>query len=378
MQYSSRNAHSFHSFGWKGQVLLSALLWGGILCGAAGILRAQKPASLPVNPQPPRLDLLPAKMQPGRIELRRTTPPSVQTIPQDYIISPDDELAVDVVDVGEFSRVYRVSPTGVITMPLLSKPIQAVGLTLEQLAQSIADQLQAAGMVSHPHVTVHVNRSRLHAVTVAGAVHKPQMYEIFGKTTVLDALAQAEGMAEDAGSTAIITRGDLASRVSEAEQTSDTKLEGTLSHYGTVQVDLKRLLEDGDASQNFELYPGDRISVQRAGIVYVVGAVNKPGGFVLKDDRQQMTILKALALAEYTKGTAAMKRTVIVRQAPKAVGGTQEIPVELDKITQGRAKDRVLLANDILFIPESGSRRALNRAAEAIAQGAVVLLYRVP
>lgn len=376
MQYSSRNAHSLQSFGWKGQVLLSALLWGGILCFAAGILRAQKPASLPVDPQPPRLDLLPAKMQPGRIELRRTSPSSVQTIPQDYIISPDDELAVDVVDVSEFSRVYRVSPTGVITMPLLSKPIQAVGLTLEQLAQSIADQLQAAGMVSQPHVTVHVNRSRLHAVTVAGAVKKPQMYEIFGKTTVLDALSQAEGLAEDAGSTAIITRGDLASRVPEAEQTSDSKLESTLSHSGTVPVDLKRLLEDGDISQNFELYPGDRISVQRAGIVYVVGAVNKPGGFVLKDDRQQMTILKALALAEYTKSTAAMKRTVIVRQAPKSAGGTQEIPVELDKITQRRAKDRVLLANDILFIPESASKRAINRAGEAMAQAAVVMFYR--
>jgi polysaccharide export outer membrane protein len=297
---------------------------------------------------------------------------------QEYTICADDQLDIYVMDVPELSRMYRVSPTGMIAVPLVSKEITAVGLTPGQLAQSIGDQLRSAGMVSHPNVTVQVKESRLHSVTISGAVKKPQIYSIFGKTTLLDAISQAEGLAPEAGNTAIITRGDLGNRMAGTDQAKDAKIGSPLLNNGTVLVDLKRLIEDGDTNLNYELYPGDRVTVQRAGIIYVVGAVNRAGGFVLKDDRQQMTVLKALALAEYLKSTAAAKRTLIIREAPKAAGGTQEIPVELDKIVDGKAKDRVLLANDILFIPESSSKRALNRAGEAAAQAAVVLLYRVP
>ena len=373
---SSVRRLSLRYLGWEVRALLGAMLWGVILWGAASTLRAQKAATIPIDPQPPRTDLLPPSMQPSRFDLRRAPSPAAQTASQDFIISPDDQLAVDVLDVVELSKTYRVSPTGVINIPLLSKPIVAEGLTLQQLGDTIAEQLQAAGMVAHPHVTVFVSQSRLHAVAIAGAVKEPQIYEIYGKTTVLDALAKAGGLSDDAGPTAIIARGEIGSRVSDSGPLKETQPGAATSNSGTVSVDLKRLLEDGDVGQNYDLYPGDRISVQRAGIVYVVGAVNRPGGFVLKDDRQQMTVLKALALAEYTKSTAAESRTVIVRQAPKAAGTTQEIPVELNKIIERRAKDRVLLAGDILFIPESASKRAINRAGEAMVQAGLVLLYR--
>jgi len=370
-------AHSSCNLSRMVKAFVCTLLWVAVAFAAPGALWAQKPATLPPDPETPRLDLLPANLQPQRIQMHRTTALQMADA-QEYVICPDDDLSVDVLDVPELTKSYRVSPTGILTVPLLSKPVQAVGLTLAQLAQRLEEQLQAEGMVSHPHVTIQVKESRLHQIAIAGAVKKPQMYELYGKTTILDALAQAEGLADDAGNTAIITRGDVATRLAELEQANGTNPASGLSNAAIVTVDLKRLLEDGDVTQNFQLYPGDRISVQRAGIFYVVGAVNKPGGFILKDDRQQMTVLKALALSEYTKTTAAPKRTIIVRQAPKAPGGTLDIPVELDKILQGRAKDRVLLANDILFIPESSGKIALHRAAEAAAQGATLLFYRVP
>jgi polysaccharide export outer membrane protein len=136
-------------------------------------------------------------------------------------------------------------------------------------------------------------------------------------------------------------------------------------------------MEQGDSSLNYDLYPGDRVTVQRAGIVYVVGAVNRAGGFVLKNDREQMTVLKALALAEFVKPTAETKKAVIIRKSPTAAGGTLEIPVELNKIIDGKAKDRVLLGNDILFVPDSASKRALHRAGEAAAQAASIAIYRL-
>jgi polysaccharide export outer membrane protein len=307
-------------------------------------------------------------------EVPAAVPP--KAVAEDYVISPDDELDISVLDVAELSRTYRVSPTGMIAVPLLTKPIKAAGKSPSQLSQILADELRAAGMVSHPQVSVQVKASRLHSVAIAGAVKRPQIYQILGKTTLLDALSQAEGLSDDAGNTAIITRGDISSRILGLDAPKETESGDPLLSSRTVMVDLKRLMEEGDPTLNYDLYPGDRVTVQRAGIVYVVGAVNRAGGFVLKNDREQMTVLKALALAEFVKSTADTKKTMIIRGGPKSPGGAQEIPVELDKMLKGRIKDRVLLANDILFIPDSSSKRAIHRAGEAAAQAASLLVYR--
>jgi polysaccharide biosynthesis/export protein len=293
---------------------------------------------------------------------------------EEYVISPDDTLEVYVLDVPEISREYRVDPSGCIVIPLLSEPLQAAGLTPSQLSAEISEKLQQAGMVTHPRVSVQVKASRVHSITISGAVKKPQVYPLFTKTTLLDALSQAEGLSEDAGNTAIITRGDIVIRGDQGERAS-----GAEPPPPRVQsVDLKRLFEDGDPALNFDLYPGDRVTVQHAGIVYVVGAVNRAGGFVLKDDREQMTVLKAVALANSLKSTASPKKAVIVRKSSQAPDLDREIPVDLDKILAGRASDLPLLANDILFVPDSAGKKALHRAGEAAAEAAALFVYRVP
>lgn len=352
-----------YGFGNKLTRLTQVLLLGAILVGATRVLWAQDTVT------------------PGNTDSIRSIPEATPVAPpkavtEDYVISPDDELDIYVLDVAELSRTYRVSPTGIITVPLLTRPITASGKTPTQLSQIIAEQLRQAGMVSHPQVTVQVKASRLHSVAIAGAVKRPQIYPILGKTTLMDALSQAEGLSDDAGNSAIITRGDISSRLLGLDIQKVTEAGDPLLNPRTVMVDLKRLMEEGDPALNYDLYPGDRVTVQRAGIVYVVGAVNRAGGFVLKNDREQMTVLKALALAEFVKSTADTKKTVIIRGNPKTPGGAQEIPIELNKMLNGRAKDRVLLANDILFIPDSASKKALHRAGEAAAQAAALVVYR--
>ena len=59
-------------------------------------------------------------------------------------------------------------------------------------------------------MSVAIKESRVHAVTIAGAVKRPQIYPVFGKTTLLDVLSQAEGLADDAGNLAIVNRGTIA------------------------------------------------------------------------------------------------------------------------------------------------------------------------
>src|SRR2546427_1227407 len=138
--------------------------------------------------------------------------PNFEVTAKEDFISPDDLLEVYVVDVAEISREYRVSPGGSITVPLLNDPIPATGLVPAQLAQAIGERLRAAGMVTNPQVTVAIKESRLRCVAVSCAVSGPQVYPFSGRTTLLDVISQAGGLAEEAGGARGITRGGPAVR----------------------------------------------------------------------------------------------------------------------------------------------------------------------
>ena len=288
----------------------------------------------------------------------------------DYIIGADDVLDVYVIDVPELSRGYRVSSDGTVTIPLLSEPITAEGLTLNQLSAVITDRLQAAGLVTHPNVMVTVKASQTHAVAITGAVQNPQLYPLFGPTTLLDVLSQAGGLANDAGTTATITRGDAAARASWLSKDSSSSAPDD----ATIKVDVRKLLATGDPSLNLAIYPGDKITVQRAGVVYVVGAVHRPGGFTLSSDRDNLTVLQAVALGEGLTPTALQKKAIIIRRGLQFPNGREEVAVDLKKILAGHAPDPGLKPNDILFVPDSTSKRAMRRGAEAAIQIATGLV----
>lgn len=296
--------------------------------------------------------------------------------PLDYAISPDDLLDISVFDVPEMSHSYRVRPGGAITLPLLSDPITAAGLTPDQLAAAIRDRLKAADLVSDPRVTVDVRESRLHSIAVTGAVKKPQLYPVFGRTKLLDVLAQSEGLADDAGGIALVTRGGAAEQASDSNSTAESR--GAGKPADPIVIDLQRLMQTNDPRLNVDVYPGDLVTVERAGVVYVVGAVNRPGGFVLTTEHESMTVLKALALAEDLKPTAIPNKAVIISAEPKGSGAKKESPVKLKDILAGRAPDRPLEADEILFVPDSASQRAMRRAAEAAVQMATgVIIWRL-
>ena len=339
---SSRRAEAWH---WVAPA--TAWLWLMILSLCFPVcLRGQSPA--------PSIQSSPEGVAPSRPSAAPDT---------DYVIAADDVLEVYVVDVPQLSRDYRVGPDGDITLPLLASPVKAKGLTLEQLSEVISQRLRAAELVSHPHVVVSVKSSQAHAVAVAGAVRSPQIYPVLGPTTLLDVLSQAGGLAPDAGSTVIITRHDQAKAGSWLSGDSSA-----LPAHGALTVNLQKLLATGDPSLNLAVYPGDKVTVQRAGVVYVVGAVHRPGGFPMSSGRDEMTVLQAVALGEGLKSTAMQKKAMIIRRGRQFPNGREEIPVNLKRILSGHAADSSLEANDILFIPDSASRRALHRGAEAAVQ----------
>ena len=134
----------------------------------------------------------------------------------------------------------------------------------------------------------------------------------------------------------------------------------------TFIINLSDVLESADARFNIPLMGGDVVSVPRAGIIYVVGAVSHPGGFLIQNDYDRMTMLKMLSLAGGATTTAKLKSTVILRKNP-TTGNRDQVPVNLAKVLSMKTQDVQLQPNDILFVPDSAGLRALHRAGDVAA-----------
>jgi polysaccharide export outer membrane protein len=266
---------------------------------------------------------------------------------QDYVVSPEDILEINVFEVSDISRLYRVSPSGFVELPLLSEPIAAAGLSPSQLSRVIAGRFRTAGLLSNPQVTVAVKETRRHSVVIAGSVKRPQVYPIYGPTRLLQAISESGGLAEDAGRIAVVKRGEIASRTLGPE---------------SVSIDIQKLFETGDERLNLLLYPGDLVTVEQAGIVYVIGAVNRPGGYTLKDQQEEMTLLRILALAGDVTNSAKRKNLRVLRKNAHASGGREEVAVDLNKIISGRLPDQLLYSGDVVFVPENAKLKVLRQA----------------
>lgn len=288
---------------------------------------------------------------------------AIRAKPGDYVIGGGDLLHIEVFDVPELSRDVRVGELGYISLPLIPVKVRAGGLTAFQLEEKLAELLQVNGLVSHPQVTVFVRDPRSQPITVIGAVKKPMVYQVLHQPTLLEVISEAGGISEDAGSTVIITRAGNQTAASDTGGSDGNGVAGVAPQ--TITVNLNDLLESGDPKFNILLMGGDVVSVPHAGIVYVVGAVNKPGGFVLQNDREQMTTLKMLALAGGLTGSARPRQAVILRNTLEA-SQRKEVAVDLTKVMARKAEDVRLLPSDILFVPDSAGRKALRRTGEAL------------
>jgi polysaccharide biosynthesis/export protein len=273
-------------------------------------------------------------------------------------IGAGDLLSISVYGSPELTRMVRVDPAGEIRMPMLSEPIPAgerMPADLETaLAQALADQKRLVD----PSVTVVVAEYHSHPISVAGAVKTPITFQAMGKTTLLEALTRAQGLAPEAGPEILVSR--------PARPGSPALVE---------RVPVKGLIDDADPAWNLPLEGGEEIRVPQVGRVFVVGNVKKPGGFRVEEGGG-MTVLKALAMAEGLSPYSSKVAYIFRRSDNKS----EEVPVELRKILDRKAADVTLTSNDIFYIPDNRSRRttmsAIERAigfAAATASGALIL-----
>jgi polysaccharide biosynthesis/export protein len=316
-----------------------------------------------------------------------------RTKPHDVPVGTGDLLHIEVFDVQELSRDVRVGDAGDISYPLIPTKITAAGLTPFQLEQKMEQLLIENGLVTHPQVSVFVKEQNSQPVSVVGAVQKPMVYQVVRPTTLLEILAGAGGIADDAGSVVIVTRSPnpFAARSSAAIIGASTNGNGSVNAgAGTptpddplgenpqiITIRIRDLLESGDSAYNILIYGGDVISVPRGGIVYVTGAgIAQPGGYVLQSHGEQITVLKAVALAHGLTGFAKADNAVIMRNNP-VTGQRDAIPVRIKQIENQKTQDVPMNSNDILYIPDSKGLKILARSAEAaISIGSSVAIYR--
>ena len=340
--------------------------------------------------------------------------------PHDYVIGNGDVIDVEVFDVKELSREVRVSQTGSIGIPLVPVRLHVGGLTEVQTEQKITEVLEAHGLVSHPQVSVSVKERKSKPITIVGAVQHAMVYQADRPVTILEVLAEAGGIANDAGDTVIVTRPSQeppadsseppaigaedpapttptestptgAARAESAPKTVFTGPASTASPdtpanppapneppplSNTITINLDELVESGNATNNIILQAGDIVTVPHAGIAYILGAVSKPGGYVMANDRSQMSALKLLALSGGLSRTAKKDRAVIIRKDSQ--GQQHEVAVDLKKVLERTSEDVRLQASDILYVPDSASKQAMYKALEfGLALGAGVALYRI-
>lgn len=278
-------------------------------------------------------------------------------------VGAGDLLAISVYGAPEFTRTVRVSPEGLIRLPMLQEKIDARGLMPAAVEMPIAAALAHEQILVDPAVTVTIAEYHSRPISVLGAVKAPLTFQALGKTTLLEALTRAQGLGEDAGPEILLTRTAGGGGVARVER-----------------IAVRKLIDAADPAWNVTLEGGEEIRVPQAGRVFVAGNVKHPGAFRM-DGAGETTVLKALALAE---GLApfATKDAYIFRPGPGdgtsvngvagdggvaggGVGGgaggigRTEISVALSKIMERKAPDLALAANDILYVQPPPTRGAV-------------------
>src|SRR6202795_44880 len=249
-----------------------------------------------------------------------------------------DLIEISVFGVPDLSTKARISGSGDVYLPLIDY-VHLAALTTDEAQELIQKRLEDGGFVRGPHVSIFVNESASQAITLVGEVNRPGAYPAIGDRRLFDLISAAGGLTDKAGRNVTIEhRGDPGQK---------------------VELQLSSNLTE-DTQDNVDVFPGDTIIVSRAGIVYVVGDVAHPSGFMIEDIN--LSVLKALALAGGSTRTAALSKTKILRQTPN---GIQEIPVNLKKVLYNKAPDVAMVKGDVLFIPGSAAKAAAYRSGEA-------------
>ncbi|HQH42596.1 MAG TPA: SLBB domain-containing protein [Syntrophorhabdaceae bacterium] len=257
-------------------------------------------------------------------------PPSLAVAQKDYVIGPEDELAITVWDHPDLSRKLRVNLEGKISFPLIGE-VHAAGLTPIELENKLKDLL-SNGYIVEPQINVIVTEYRSQKIFIIGEVNAPGSYPLTKRTSIVEAISMAGGVKSDADLEIMIVR----------PKSGNTKYEGAISPdkadpSDVIKVRLRDVL-DGEKAQNIEVQNMDTIFVPKIKVIYVTGEVKRPGQYTMI---KNMTILNAISTAGGFTDKAARKKVRVVREKD---GKKVELTLSMDSLVE---------PGDTIVVPES-------------------------
>jgi polysaccharide biosynthesis/export protein len=304
----------------------------------------EAPARQPDTSKDPQA---PPTQSPANAE--KTSQPEVTS--SGLVLGPGDEVDITVYGAPDLSGHTRVSGDGNISMPLIGY-IRVAGLSSSEAEGEIEAQLRQHSIVNDPQVSIYAKEFTASGISVAGEVAKPGFYSVLGPHRLFDVLQAAGGLSDRAsGSVSISHKGDTEN---------------------PVRVELSQDPAETVRS-NIELHPGDTVFAARAPMVYVLGEVNKPGGYVL-NSTGAMTVLRVVAAAGGPTRAAAVGGTKMVRRTPS---GLQQLPVPLKEILRGKTADMPVSGDDILFVPSSHLKTIVTIGTVVATAAATAAIYHV-
>jgi polysaccharide export outer membrane protein len=287
-----------------------------------------------------------------------------------YLLGPDDQLEISGPELTEVAnKPMRIDSDGDIQAPLAGR-VHLSGLTVQQAERELNKVMST--YIRQPQVSVNVVEVRSQPVSIVGAVNTPGVHQVQGHKTLLEMLALAGGMRQDAGYSIRITR--------EVEwgclPLPNAHLDSS-GQFSVAEVNVAEIMEAKNPEDNIQIFPHDIISVPKAEMVYVIGEVKRSGGFVL-GEHQSISVLQALSLAEGLNGTADTRHARILRLQHDA-DRREELAVDVKGVLTGKKPDITLQGDDILFIPGSTGKKAALRTLEAAIQtGTGLAIWRMP
>ena len=286
-----------------------------------------------------------------------------------YVLGPDDLFTIQVLNAEEFKEKvpFRVDSDGNVNVPLIGR-VRAAGLSISQFESEVARGLQAYYI--HPQVAVSIVEFHGRPISVLGAVDKPGIQYLRGGEKLVEVIAHAGGPRADAGRTVTVSRRKEYGKIPVPNATEDPALQ-----LSTVELDLNELIGGNNALLNISIEPHDVVTVSRADMVYVLGEVMKSGAFVV-NNREEISVLRALAMAGGLSRTASAGSARILRRIPNEQH-RQEIIVNLGRVVKSKDPDMILRSEDILYVPGSTTKKVALRTIEAaVGVGSSLAVWR--
>ncbi|MCK4738945.1 MAG: SLBB domain-containing protein [Deltaproteobacteria bacterium] len=254
----------------------------------------------------------------------------------EYAVGEGDLLEINVYEHPDLKTKVRVGADGSITFPLVGV-VNIGGFTTSGVEKKLATLLED-GYIKKAHVTVFISEYTSKKVTVLGEFLKPGLIRLRGESTLLEVISSAGGLTNLAGDYLFIQR------KSKKPSTPLTNLDKDLKSIAdadddVIRVELKVLLEKGEATVNHQVNDGDSIYIPKADLVYITGEVVRPGAYKIT---KGLTVLKAITLSGGFTPIAWKGRTKIVRKGTDGVEETIRVKMQ-----------ELVIPEDVILVPES-------------------------